>query len=286
MKIDMLMPAAGSPWTTLAGEQLGRYRQAFARTGLALTARPWTEGQGDGDAALALLVWGYHCDVAAWEAMLACWPAHRPLFNTPALLRWNARKTYLAELEAAGVAVVPTWFGRADAESVAAAFERFGCDELVVKPQVSAGSDRTVRVRRGDLIGSLEDAMIQPFLPAVSGEGELSLFYIGGALSHSIRKVAAANDFRVQPQFGGANSRWDADAGALALGEAALAACPEAPLYARIDMIRMSDGRLALMELEAIEPDLYLEHGDGAAERLAEAVIGALACPERRSGTS
>jgi glutathione synthase/RimK-type ligase-like ATP-grasp enzyme len=195
-----------------------------------------------------------------------------PLFNPPALMRWNTRKTYLGELEAAGVPTVPTWFGDAGAASVNAAFDRFGCDQLVVKPQVSAGSYQTHRLSRSAAAPSLDDAMIQPFLPAIESEGEYSLFYIGGAFSHAIRKVAQAGDFRIQPQFGGVNTRWHPDSEAEAVAAAALRAVPGGVLYVRIDLLRRLDGRLALIELEAIEPDLYMHHGERVPERLAEAI--------------
>jgi glutathione synthase/RimK-type ligase-like ATP-grasp enzyme len=269
--IDLLMPSPGDAYAALAAEQAGIYVEAFARAGLTLQPRPWTEA---GDApALALFAWGYHLDVARWLALLDAWPADLPLFNPPELLRWNTRKTYLAELDAAGVPTVPTRFSLAEIE---AAFDLFGVDELVVKPQVSASSDGIRRLKRGDPLPLLEEPMIQPFLPAVQTEGEYALFYIGGELSHAIRKSAALNEFRVQPQFGGVNKSWQPDAEARAVAEAALAAPPAAPLYARIDLLRRMDGRLAIAEFEAIEPDLYYSPGKRVLGQLAEAVAARL----------
>jgi hypothetical protein len=118
--------------------------------------------------------------------------------------------------------------------------------------------------------------MIQPFLPAIADEGEYSLFYIGGELTHAIVKHATGGDFRIQPQFGGVNQRWAPDTEALAVAEAALKAAPLPPLYARIDLLRRLDGRLALIEFEAIEPDLYFHQGNDALERLADLVARAL----------
>ena len=94
-------------------------------------------------------------------------------------------------------------------EAIAAAFDAFGVEELVVKPQVSAGARDTVRIKRhGALDGCPSSpALIQPFLPAVSEEGELSLFYFDGHFSHAVAKVAVEGDFRVQPRFGGRVSR-------------------------------------------------------------------------------
>ncbi|MGH6615826.1 ATP-grasp domain-containing protein [Sphingomonas sp.] len=271
------MPAADSEYGAAAEAILNDYRAAFAERGMTFRPRPWDLGPGDGDATLALFAWGYHLDVARWEAMLAAWPADWPLFNAPALLAANTRKTYLAELEADGIPIVPSWFGRADTASVAAAFDHFGSEQLVIKPQVSGGSYRTVRIGRGDPVRQLDDAIIQPFVPAVSDEGELSFLYIEERFSHAVRKVAADGDFRIQPQFGGIFTRFDPDVEQRALSDRVIAALPEPALYTRVDLLRLADGSLALMELEAIEPDLYPHLEPELPARLADALLNALA---------
>ncbi|MBX9796905.1 MAG: hypothetical protein K2Y03_08480, partial [Sphingomonas sp.] len=163
-------------------------------------------------------------------------------------------------------------FGDADADSIAAAFERFGTAQLVVKPQISAGSDRTVRLARGDPPVSLPAAILQPYLPAIVEEGELSLLYVDGAFSHAVRKRARADDFRCQPQYGGTLSLAEPLPGWRAVAGQALAALPAPPLYARVDLIRLADGSAAVMEVEAIEPDLYADLAPDVADRLAAAI--------------
>jgi glutathione synthase/RimK-type ligase-like ATP-grasp enzyme len=170
------------------------------------------------------------------------------------------------------VPTVPTLFGT----PAPSAFDLLGTDELVVKPQVSAGSYRTERVLRGDPLPTITDAMIQPFLPSIQTEGEYSLFHVDGAFTHAIVKRPTGGDFRIQPQFGGRNEPWQPDREALTVAEAALTAAAEPPLYARIDLVRRPDGRLALIELEAIEPDLYFDHCAGVLDVLAEGVRRAL----------
>lgn len=274
--IDLLMPSAGNEYATEAAAIAARFDAAFADGGMRLAPRPWDAGPGDGVAALALFAWGYHVDVARWLAILAAWPARQPLFNAPDLIRWNTRKTYLAELEAAGIPIVPSLFGDADAVSIARAFDQFGVDTLIVKPQISAGSYRTHRVTRGMTIEPLADAIIQPFLPSVGDAGEWSIFFIGGAFSHAARKVARQGEFRVQPQFGGRFTPLDPDAATLALAGRVVGAMPGDPLYVRVDLLHMPDGSLVLIELEAIEPDLYLDIEPAAPARLAEALAGRL----------
>lgn len=271
--IDMLMPAAGDAYAAMALEELTPYIPAFADAGLTINPRPWTQRPGTADATLALFAWGYHTHVAAWEAMLDAWPADALLLNPPALLRWNTRKTYLAELEAAGIAIVPSLFCDADEASVAAAFDHFGVDTLVVKPQISAGSYQTSRIERGMAVQPLAAAIIQPFIASVGDVGELSLFWIGGRFSHAARKVAAAGEFRVQPQFGGTFSPLTPSDAAMSLAAHVIAALPAAPLYARVDLLQLADGSLALIELEAIEPDLYPDIAPDVPARLAAAIV-------------
>ena len=209
---------------------------------------------------MASLAWGYHLQPARWDALLAGWPDDAPLLNPPAVLRWNTDKIYLADLAAAGVATVPTHFAEiAHDAALAAARAEFGVVELVVKPRVSAAAASTGRVQPGDAAPNLAGAMIQPFLPSVQDAGELSIFYFGGKRAHAVRKVAAAGDFRVQREYGGAFSVVEPDAAEIAVAEAALAATPESPFYARVDLIPGADGRPLVMELELIEPDLYLD---------------------------
>lgn len=273
---DILIPPSKISYSSEAADQARTYIETFGRAGIGLRPLPWTDPAAGQSPALALLAWGYHLDLPRWLGFLNGWPSDIPLFNPAALMLWNTRKTYLTELEAAGVTTVPTWFGDASPATVAAAFDDFASHELIVKPQVSAGSYQTSRVTRSDPPPSIREAMIQPFLPAIAEEGEYSLFYIGGELTHAIVKRATGGDFRIQPQFGGVNEPWAPDAEALAVAKAALNAAPLPPVYVRIDLLRRLDGRLALIEFEAIEPDLYFHHGNEALERLAQDVARVL----------
>lgn len=254
-----------------------RYRRLFAARGIAAEPLPWTRmGESRSDLTLAELAWGYHHAPQHFANLLTAWPRDRRLVNTPNLISWNMRKTYLEELTQRGVATIPTVFlDDPSTDDVAAAAARFGVDELVVKPQVSAGAHLTLRVRLGALPAlPAGPCMIQPFLTQIGAEGELSLFLFTGRLAYAVRKVAAEGDFRIQPQFGGRLSLFEPDAEARALATAAVRACPVPPVYARCDMVRGLDGRLQLMELECIEPDLYLELAPDGGEAFVEAVLG------------
>lgn len=277
--ILLLAPAPDDPrfakrWTPLFERLAGPLRAQ----GLAVSAQAWTDPV-DTDAAslvLPLIAWGYHLRQADWFAQLEAWEAAEiPVINPVPTLRWNTTKTYLIALEAKGAPVVPTHaHDRLTSEALAAAFDAFGVDELVVKPQVSGGSQDTVRVKRHGALegGPRGPALIQPFLPAVGEEGELSLFYFDGVFSHAVTKVAASGDFRVQPQFGGLVSGVAPEPEALRAAQMVLEAADQPLTYARIDLIRGLDHTPQLMELEVIEPDLFLEHAHDHGAAFAAAV--------------
>jgi len=278
MRLAILTPAPDEPrFAAIAHQWFDRLSAPLNRAGIAAEARSWTApGDLTGfDAVTTLLAWSYHTRPTDWAALLdRLEVAGTRVINPVETLRWNTTKTYLAELEAAGAPVAPTLFvDRLTPEAIAAAHARFG-DDIIAKPQVSGGSHETVRLYPGaSLIGGPSGpAMLQPFMPAVTGEGELSLLYFGGRFSHALGKVAAAGDFRVQFQHGGASGPITAPTDALAAAELVLKAAARPLTYARVDLIRGPDGVLRLMELEAIEPDLFLEHAPDGGAAFAEAM--------------
>ena len=235
-----------------------------------ITFREWTNpGDLSGFAlVLPLLAWGYNRDCAAWFALLDRMQLENlPVANPAKLLRWNTDKAYLVELAQEGVATVPTLIRESlNENALAHAREIFDSPRLVVKPPISGGADGTFLIGPSDPLPAEavgQRMLIQPFLPAISQDGEYSLFYFGGELSHAISKHPAEGDFRVQEQFGGIERAIEAPADANALAEAALLATDKllgcgTPTYARIDMVRDGDGTFRLMELEMIEPSLFL----------------------------
>jgi len=277
--ILILAPAADEPRFASSWDPLFQRLAAPLRAhGLAVEAQAWTDPVDPDRAALVLplIAWGYHLREADWLAGLDAWEADEfPVINPVPTLRWNTTKTYLIELEGKGAPVVPTHaHDRLTQEAIAAAFDAFGVDELVVKPQVSGGSQDTVRVKRHGALegGPVGPALIQPFLPAVGEEGELSLFYFDGVFSHAVAKVARPGDFRVQPQFGGRVSGVAPEPEALRAAQMVLEAADKLLTYARIDLIRGPDHTPQLMELEVIEPDLFLEHAHDHGAAFAAAI--------------
>jgi len=258
-------------------------RAVLVRAGLAVEQRAWTRSDDfeTFDLVLPLLTWGYCRAAPAWRTAVAGWAARGlSVQNPPGVLGWNVDKSYLGRLARRGAPVVPTrYVERLDEGALYEAAAAFGTDALIAKPQISASAWQTIRWSPG---GSLDGgpegpAMIQPFMPAILEEGEISLVYLGGAYSHAIRKRPSPGDFRVQPEHRGIITPHVPAPDERAAGEAILAAIDESLLYARIDMVRDVEGIMRLMELELVEPDLYLEHDPGGGRAFAEAVAQAVA---------
>ena len=206
------------------------------------------------------------------------------VFNPVAVIRWNADKLYLKELEERGAPSIPTlWPEAPNAADVTAAFTRFGTDRVVVKRRIGAGAigqDSFTLASPPPADWRMDQpAMIQPFLPAIQSEGELSFIFVSGQLSHALIKRAAQGDYRIQSLYGGTEVPLNPAPADRAAAEAVMAMLPfEAPpLYARIDMVRLESGQLAVIEAELIEPYLYPEQGPDFGERLADAMLETLA---------
>lgn len=263
-------------------EQAAQLDPVLNAVGIAVYYTPWTdEAPLDCDLAMPLMAWAYHRNVARWYAQIDRWKAAGTRFANPlTMLRWNADKRYLLDFATRGVAVVPTRYTAAiDAGDLETARAAFATDDIVVKPPVSAGSDNTWLLRGQEALpeNALGRAMlIQPMMPAIVSEGELSLFWLGGVLAHSIVKRPRSGDFRVQPQFGGQSATIEAPPAALAQAHAALAAAGDGVVYARIDMVGDGAGGYALMEIELIEPWLYLDRAPDGGAAFADAIIRAM----------
>lgn len=260
-------------------------REGLAERGAEAESVVWDgpdPGWGEYGLCLVRSTWDYHEkheEFLAWTRAVATATALR---NPADLIAWNSEKTYQRELAEAGVPAVPTvWVGRDEEVDVEAVLAERGWHEAVIKPAVDLGAKNLHRVRAGGgkagaalaAVLTRGEAMIQPFLPSLETEGELSLIYIDGDLSHAVRKRPAAGDFRVQSIWGGTVEPATPSADAIEIGDQALACLAEAPLYARVDLVAGPNADLCLIELELIEPNLYLVTHPPAAAMLAEAAL-------------
>lgn len=276
-RIAILVPSHDHPEAWQTG--YARKALALAAAGLVVEHRLWTDpGDLTGfDLVTALFAWGYQRDVPRWYALLDRLEAEQlPVVNPVPLLRWNSDKSYLADLAAQGLAVIPTLFVDVlDDASFAGACAALDTADVVIKPAISAGADGTHRLYVGDTLpadAQGQRRLVQPLMPGIVRDGEFSLFLFDGRLSHAIVKRPSVGDFRVQEQFGGREFAWAATPEAHALAIAAIAACPLPPVYARVDLVGDADGKLHIMELELIEPSLFLQFSPDKGAAFAAAI--------------
>jgi glutathione synthase/RimK-type ligase-like ATP-grasp enzyme len=258
-------------------------QEALAERGCEARAVVWDEprvGWSDFDLCLIRSTWDYHDkhrEFLAWARQVEATAA---LQNPAGLIAWNSKKTYLRELAERGVRAIPTvWVGRDSRLELERILAGTGWAEAVVKPVVDLGARNLHRARADEDSAALEtvlrrgDAMVQPFLPSLEEQGELSLIFVEGRFTHAVRKRPAPGDFRVQSIWGGTVSREEPNGAAMELAERVLAEFKEAPLYARVDLVDDPEGEPCLIELELIEPNLYLTAHPPAAAALAEAAL-------------
>lgn len=246
----------------------------FAELGWSVEHVPWRQPGGweRFDAVVLRSTWDYHKHPEEFLAVLEeIVRSGTRLANPLELVRWNARKTYLRDLEARGLPVVPTVWDRSR-------FGELDADEIVIKPVISASAFHTYRLRRGERwSGEMETAfagrevMAQPFLRSIVEEGEYSLFHFGGELSHAVLKSPKEEDFRVQEEHGGLIRPVEPPPPLAELGHRIVESLPVPPLYARVDLARLDSGGYALMELELIEPSLYFRTDPESPRRFARA---------------
>ncbi len=246
---------------------------------------PWRTPDVDWDAWDAVYIaatWDYPEDPAAFlEVLETVDRSSAVLVNDLELVRWNIPKTYLRDLERRGAAIVPSrWYRRMDECDLGAVSHAFGPGKIVVKPVIGANAQDTflleppVAARTGALLAKTfadRPFIVQPFLTSIQTDGEHSLFYIGGAYSHAIRKLPRSNDFRVQEEHGADIRPNTPDSALRETADRVMALIEPAPLYARCDFVRDVEGGFRVMELELVEPSLYLRMDADAPARFAAA---------------
>ena len=271
MRIAVLVPDPDypEPWTWAFDVEA----DALKAAGCEVDPIAWTktEDVNGYDLVMPLVAWGYHLDYDRWLKLLDRAEAeHWPMINPPALLRWNSDKAYLAELADRGVSTVPTLAVEACCDAdLEEARRRFDSHWLVIKPPISASASGTHRVGPNDDVpeeSHRQPMIVQPLIEEIARTGEFSLMLFEGEFSHAVVKRPKSGDFRVQPHLGGVTLPSKAPPGGVRLAQQALAAAPAHATYARVDIVPDDDGTLRIMELELIEPALFLDHApDGGA---------------------
>jgi len=242
------------------------------------TRRAWSEF----DIVIIRSTWDYWNDVPAFLDTLERINGETRLANRLELVRWNLAKTYMIDLQHRGVGTVPTlWADSLEPDFPASYQLKLGVDEIVVKPVVGANGEDAYRVSKADTAVRIQsiaarfqkrDCMIQPFMPSIIKEGEYSLFFFAGQYSHAILKKPAQAEFRSQEERGAEIRAMLPHEKLLQRAQQAMATLSPSPLYARIDFIRDAADDFLVMELELIEPSLYLRMDPRAPGRFAASI--------------
>jgi glutathione synthase/RimK-type ligase-like ATP-grasp enzyme len=252
--------------------------EALARRGITTVVEPWgSPGSVAGRVVVVRTTWDYTehvSDFLDWTRRAA---ATTTLVNPAEIIEWNSHKSYLLDLAYAAVPVMPTELIRngiteADRREVLEEYD----GDIVIKPAVSVGAIGTIRTSAASDLATAHlraltetgDALVQPFEPAIL-DGETSLIYFGGELSHAVRKIPAGGDYRVQVFHGGVVKPHVPTEAERQVADAALAAVAGELAYARVDLVEAARGPV-LMELELIEPQLFLDEPGDSADRFAD----------------
>jgi hypothetical protein len=262
--------------------------EALAQVGVSPTMVAWDDAGArfaDHDLVVLRSTWNYYEHVTPFVAWAQRTAATTRMLNPAQVVAWNVKKTYLADLERRGVGIVPTAFvEHATPRRLEDLLEERGWDEIVIKPVVSAGSFRTERFSRASIaagqaflnaLAADRDVMVQRWMASVETYGERSLVWVDGEVTHAIRK---------SPRFAGGveqvsgavevapEERAFAEHVLRELRGCVLADHTPDLLYARVDMVRDADGALRVMEVELIEPSLFLRQSPAALQRFATAI--------------
>jgi len=281
MRIAVLVPDPDypEPWRWAFDVEA----QALIDAGADVRPLAWTQADdlSGFDLILPLVAWGYHLGYDCWLSLLDRVEASGvPMINPPPLLRWNSDKAYLAELADAGVPTVPTLAVEACCDAdLDEARRQFASEWLVIKPPVSASAMGAHRLGPKDDLppeSRGRPMIVQPLIEEIARTGEFSLMLFDGEYSHAVVKRPRSGDFRVQEYHGGVTLPCEAPpAGAVRLAQQALRAAPAKASYARVDIVPDDEGVLRIMELELIEPALFLDHADDAGAAFTRAILAA-----------
>ncbi|MFZ9027855.1 MAG: ATP-grasp domain-containing protein [Crocinitomicaceae bacterium] len=226
--------------------------------------------------------WDYFERFPEFSAWLKEAQTKTKLINPRELILWNIDKHYLGDLDKKGIPIPPTVFiEKGDARTLAEICSSVNWEKFILKPVVSGAARHTYMMETVEIqkheevfreLINEEAMMLQEFQNKIFDKGEVSLMIFGGKYSHAVLKKAKQGDFRVQDDFGGTLHDYEPKKDVIKIAEACMSACPEQPLYARVDIMWDNSGNPVVGELEMIEPELWFRRDNQAADRLADAI--------------
>lgn len=264
-------------------------QKALESNGLKVERINWDHPTYDWSEAKVLLfrtTWDYFDRFSEFDKWLQKVKKTCRLMNSSELIHWNINKSYLKDLRNDGIRIPPTLFIETGSQkTLEAIIEESGWPELVLKPLIAGAARHTYRLNTAncaeisivytELIQN-EEMMVQEFQHQIMTKGEIALIFFGSRFSHAILKKAKKGDFRVQDDFGGTVHDYSPSEEEIDFARKALEACPELPIYARVDIIWNNEDELCVSELELIEPELWFRKNENAANLLAKMIVSQL----------
>lgn len=258
---------------------------ALTAAGADVQIRAWDDDQVDwagADAVVVRTTWDYQQrleEFLTWTEMVA---GVTTLLPDRDVVAWNTHKSYLMELEDRGAPIVPTaWLGAGDQVDLAELAAARGWSAVVAKPVVGAGgrgllvaTDPGAHQEAFAALTAGEDVMVQPLQTRVRTEGELSLVLLEGEVAHAVCKRPVDGQWRIHIEVGGVYEQVEPDGDVVRMVEWLIAQLPVVPAISRVDLLPSDDGEWQVTELELVEPALYLDWVEGAAEAVAATILG------------
>ena len=261
-------------------------QQALTARGISSIRLDWADPTVDWSAFKCLVfrtTWDYYNRATEFSAWLDKVAQQTKLCNPLDIIRWNMDKHYLADLEKQGIPIVPSVFLEAGCGTLFLdVMKDRGWHEAVIKPCIAGGARLTYRLNAGNAVEIQESLsewltqeafILQPFMQQILEEGEDTLMVMNGVYTHAIKKRAKQGDFRVQDDYGGSVHHLDPKPEQIKLAEDAMAACGQKLAYGRVDMVQDESGRWCIMELEVIEPELWIRYHPESAQPFADGIV-------------
>lgn len=259
--------------------------EALKRKGFKVNRKSWDDKAFDWSLTKYVIfrtTWDYFDRFNEFSEWLKDVQTKTKLINPRELILWNIDKHYLGDLEKKGIPIPPTVFiEKGEHRTLAEIAHSTGWNKFILKPVVSGAARHTYMFESKDIqthetvfreLIQEEAMMLQEFQENIFDKGEIALMIFGGKYSHAVLKKAKPGDFRVQDDFGGTLHDHEPNKEEIEIAEACMRACPQLPLYARVDIMWDNNGKPVVGELEMIEPELWFRRDEKSADRLADAI--------------
>ncbi|MEM9076001.1 MAG: hypothetical protein AAGC43_03135 [Bacteroidota bacterium] len=265
--------------------------EALQEIGLSVTRKAWDDADFDWNSsrfALFRATWDYFDRFEEFFDWFQHTKELTQFINSAGLIQWNIDKHYLQDLDVKGINVPRTLFiEKSSGLTLTQAIQKakkelsFVSDEFILKPCIAGAARHTYKFNRSQVdkhesifqeLISKEAMMLQEFQKNIVSEGEMSLMLFNGEYSHAVLKIAKPGDFRVQDDYGGSVHDYEPSPKEIEFAKQVVEACPELPIYARVDIFKDNDGNWALAELEIFEPELWFRNRFEAAKILAQII--------------